>query len=109
MEEKALDGAKLAYFPVAESGRNNAYIAYLNGTAAKWWTRTPTASGTETVWLQNETGGGAFASPTAENGIRPALVLESSTLVIEQDDGSYSIAGSYTITYTPGSNGTGSV
>lgn len=109
MEEKALDGAKLAYFPVAESGRNNAYIAYLNGTAAKWWTRTPTASGTETVWLQNETGGGAFASPTAENGIRPALVLESSTLVIEQDAGSYSIAGSYTITYTPGSNGTGSV
>ena len=108
MEAKALDGAKLAYFPTAESGGNSAYIAYLNGTATKWWTRTPTASGTENVWLQNETGGGSFSAPTSANGIRPALVLESETLVIEQDDGSYSIAGSYTITYVPGANGTGS-
>ena len=71
MEAKALDGAKLAYFPTAESGGNSAYIAYLNGTATKWWTRTPTASGTENVWLQNETGGGSFAAPTSANGIRP--------------------------------------
>lgn len=102
---KAIDGAKLEYFE--QNSSKEALIAYLNGTATEWWTRTQPDTGASTVWYQDTTGSGGWAAQTASKGIRPALVVKSDTKVVKNADGSYSIATTYVITYLPGMNGTG--
>ena len=45
------DGAKLAYFEYGTgSSANNKRIAYLNGTATGWWSRSPRAYDSARVW-----------------------------------------------------------
>ena len=73
-----VDGAKLDYF---ESGTgtsaNNKRIAYLNGSATKWWLRSP-YSNTAGVW-DVITNGDYLSSDYASysRGIRPALIIPS--------------------------------
>ena len=76
------DGAKLSYF---ESGLSssalNKRIAYLNGSAALWWLRSPYTSGTGSVWFVYSNGSYSNSNASYSLGIRPALVLPSDTLV----------------------------
>ena len=94
------DGAKLAYFEYGTgSSANNKRIAYLNGTATIWWSRSPHASDSASAWFCYSNGncGGAYGC-TSTCGIRPAFVLPSSLLV--SDDGS---VNTNTAPSTPGS------
>ena len=94
------DGAKLAYFEYGTgSSANNKRIAYLNGTATSWWSRSPNAYYSTIAWYCSSDGncGGADGC-TLTYGIRPAFVLPSSLLV--SDDGS---VNTNTAPSTPGS------
>ena len=71
-----VDGAKLDYF-AASSGGNSKRIAYLNGSAAYWWLRSPYTGDTGNVWIVYPSGGGSYSSASISYGIRPALVLPS--------------------------------
>lgn len=82
------DGAKLAYFEYGTgSSANNKRIAYLNGTATHWWSRSPLAYNSTVAWCCNSNGNCNSSSNCAHTyGIRPAFVLPSALLV--SDDGS---------------------
>lgn len=97
-----VDGAKLDYF-AASSGGNSKRIAYLNGSAALWWLRSPYTYGTNGVWLVNSNGSYDNGSASYSYGIRPALVLPSTLLV--SDDGTVSTNTPPTITSTSGASG----
>lgn len=68
------DGAKLDFF-TAGSGGLESRTAYLNGSAANWWSRSPHTQSTRRVWYTNTVGTRADDSPFVSYGIRPALVL----------------------------------
>lgn len=99
-----VDGAKLAYF---ESGTgtsaNNKRVAYLNGSAANWWLRSPYTSGTNYVWGVYSNGDYNNNRESNSYGIRPALILPSTLLV--SDDGTVSTNTPPTITSTSGASG----
>jgi hypothetical protein len=99
-----VDGAKLSYF---ESGTgtsaNNKRIANLNGSAARWWLRSPYTSLTHYVWLVFSDGDYYYGSASDSYGIRPALILPSTLLV--SDDGTVSTNTPPTITSTSGASG----
>ena len=99
-----VDGAKLSYF---ESGTgtsaNNKRIANLNGSAAGWWLRSPSAGYTNNVWRVNTSGGYNDYYASNSYGIRPALILPSTLLV--SDDGTVSTNTPPTITSTSGASG----
>ena len=84
------DGARLAYFEYGTgTSANNKRLAYLNGSAAGWWLRSPYANGSSNAWLVGSNGGSSIAGNCSGSyGIRPALILPSSLLV--SDDGSVS-------------------
>ena len=84
------DGARLAYFEYGTgTSANNKRLAYLNGSAAYWWLRSPHTSNSSNAWRVNSGGGSNSASGCSNAyGIRPALILPSSLLV--SDDGSVS-------------------
>lgn len=99
-----VDGAKLAYF---ESGTgtsaNNKRVAYLNGSAALWWLRSPNTSGTYRVWYVYSGGDCSYDGASNSGGIRPALILPSTLLA--SDDGTVSTNTPPTITSTSGASG----
>lgn len=79
-----VDGAKLTYFESGSgSSANNKRIAYLNGSAADWWLRSPTTSRTDLVWFVYSSGGRSGSDASDSYGIRPALVLPSTALFDE--------------------------
>lgn len=99
-----VDGAKLSYFEAGTgSSALNKRIAYLNGSAAHWWLRSPHTYYANYVWLVFTVGGcnGYYASNSY--GIRPALILPSTLLV--SDDGTVSTNTPPTITSTSGASG----
>lgn len=73
-----VDGAKLDYF---ESGTGssamNKRVAYLNGSAADWWLRSPLTSDFDHVWYVLSNGKCDANYTYGPFGIRPALVLPS--------------------------------
>ena len=76
-----LDGAKLDYF---ESGTSDSAeekrIAYLNGEAVYWWTRTPHKTSSGSAWQTNAYGSQFVQNVTVESGgVRPAFILPSDT------------------------------
>lgn len=75
-----VDGAKLDYF-TASSGGNSKRVAYLNGTAAYWWTRSPDGASTSSVMVVGDTGRNYNNVASLSNGIRPCIILPSTTLV----------------------------
>jgi hypothetical protein len=99
------EGAVLSYF--ASCVTNNAdskRVAYLNGSAAHWWLRSPYTYNSNYVWYVF-TNGNCYCDNLAScsNGIRPALVLPSTLLV--SDDGTVSTNTPPTITSTSGASG----
>lgn len=98
------EGAALSYF--ASCVTNNAdskRVAYLNGSAAYWWLRSPYTNCTNHVWYVYSDGdcNSYYASYSCR--IRPALVLPSTLLV--SDDGTVSTNTPPTITSTSGASG----
>lgn len=71
-----VDGAKLSYFEAGTgSSAVNKRIAYLNGSVARWWLRSPYTSNTYYVWRVNSSGSCNYSSASFSDGIRPALIL----------------------------------
>lgn len=98
------EGAVLSYF--ASCVTNNAdskRVAYLNGSAAFWWLRSPYTSDAIYVWFVYSNGDFDYYSASNSGGIRPALVLPSTLLV--SDDGTVSTNTPPTITSTSGASG----
>lgn len=98
------EGAVLSYF--ASCVTNNAdskRVAYLNGSAAYWWLRSPRTGDANYVWGVFTNGNCDYYSASYSGGIRPALVLPSTLLV--SDDGTVSTNTPPTITSTSGASG----
>lgn len=98
------EGAVLSYF--ASCVTNNAdskRVAYLNGSAASWWLRSPGTGYSGGVWFVRTDGGYDSYYASDSNGIRPALVLPSTLLV--SDDGTVSTNTPPTITSASGASG----
>lgn len=98
------EGAVLSYF--ASCVTNNAdskRVAYLSGSAAYWWLRSPYTRSTNLVWLVRSDGNYDYYYASNSYGIRPALVLPSTLLV--SDDGTVSTNTPPTITSTSGASG----
>ena len=93
------EGAELAYFKgCADNSSDSKRVAYLNGSAAGWWLRSPRCDLFGNALCVNSNGdwGGGLCSSSC--GIRPALILPSTLLV--SDDGTVS---TNTAPSTPGS------
>lgn len=93
------EGAELAYFKgCADNSSDSKRVAYLNGSTASWWLRSPYCSlfGDALYVVSNGVWGGGSCSYS--HGIRPALILPSTLLV--SDDGTVS---TNTAPSTPGS------
>jgi hypothetical protein len=82
------DGARLAYFEYGTgTSANNKRLAYLNGSAAGWWLRSPVTISSDYAWYVLSNGDSYYTSSCSYSyGIRPALILPSTLLV--SDDGS---------------------
>ena len=81
------DGAKLSYFSSGtSSAANNKRIANYNGSATRWWLRSPNTGSTSYVWLVNL--GGNYDNWHYGNpyGVRPALVMPSDILVDDNNN-----------------------
>ena len=94
------EGAELAYFKgCADNSSDSKRVAYLNGSAALWWLRSPFCYGNSSYALYVLSNGGWGSSGCSYSlGIRPALILPSTLLV--SDDGTVS---TNTAPSTPGS------
>lgn len=77
------EGAKLSYFDSASKR-----VAYNGSSAAVWWLRSPSTSGSSYVWLVRSDGSYDYWGCSYTCGVRPAFVLPS-TLVVS-DDGTVS-------------------
>ena len=80
------DGAELSYFSGCEDdARDSKRVAYLDGSAADWWLRTPFCSSNYGAnrGFKMSFGGEPYVTDTVTyvNGIRPALILPSIALV----------------------------
>lgn len=87
MEGSVDDGARLSYFIKATAAT---LIAYYNGTATKWWTRTTDITTTGLIYAVQESGGSMQQSYYGYGyGYRPALILpstakfDSTTLILK--------------------------
>ena len=93
------EGAELAYFKgCADNSSDSKRVAYLNGSAASWWLRSPGCSYSYNALYGNSGGGWGSSFCSLSGGIRPALILPSTLLV--SDDGTVS---TNTAPSTPGS------
>lgn len=93
------EGAELAYFKgCADNSSDSKRVAYLNGSAAGWWLRSPLCSYSHSALCVDSSGGWYGGGCSNSYGIRPALILPSTLLV--SDDGTVS---TNTAPSTPGS------
>lgn len=93
------EGAELAYFKgCADNSSDSKRVAYLNGSAAFWWLRSPDCGGFGRALYVYSDGDWVSGSCSGSVGIRPALILPSTLLV--SDDGTVS---TNTAPSTPGS------
>ena len=93
------EGAELAYFKgCADNSSDSKRVAYLNGSAAVWWLRSPGCDYFGHALYVNSNGGWYSSGCSYSCGIRPALILPSTLLV--SDDGTVS---TNTAPSTPGS------
>ena len=87
------DGACLSYFNGATQSE---LIAYLNGTATAWWTRSPVIGETYVAWGYYTNGFPYVADGVVDSkawGIRPALIIPNDAIVnsTPNADGSYTL------------------
>lgn len=93
------EGAELAYFKgCADNSSDSKRVAYLNGSAAYWWLRSPYCLNSYYALGVNSNGDWGYYYCSNSFGIRPALILPSTLLV--SDDGTVS---TNTAPSTPGS------
>lgn len=93
------EGAELAYFKgCADNSSDSKRVAYLNGSAAYWWLRSPGCGGSDYALNVSSNGDWYGRNCSGSCGIRPALILPSTLLV--SDDGTVS---TNTAPSTPGS------
>ena len=93
------EGAELAYFKgCAGNSSDSKRVAYLNGSAARWWLRSPYCLGSLSALYVGSNGDWNYNYCSSSYGIRPALILPSALLV--SDDGTVS---TNTAPSTPGS------
>lgn len=94
------EGAELAYFKgCADNSSDSKRVAYLNGSAAYWWLRSPYCGNYSNYALCVRSSGDWGGRGCSDSrGIRPALILPSTLLV--SDDGTVS---TNTAPSTPGS------
>lgn len=93
------EGAELAYFKgCADNSSDSKRVAYLNGSAAFWWLRSPSCSYSDGALCVGSNGDWDGYNCSYSGGIRPALILPSTLLV--SDDGTVS---TNTAPSTPGS------
>lgn len=93
------EGAELAYFKgCADNSSDSKRVAYLNGSAAYWWLRSPRCNGFIYALCVYSNGDWDSLDCSSSCGIRPALILPSTLLV--SDDGTVS---TNTAPSTPGS------
>lgn len=93
------EGAELAYFKgCADNSSDSKRVAYLNGSAAYWWLRSPYCGNFNNALCVGSDGGWGGSLCSLSVGIRPALILPSTLLV--SDDGTVS---TNTAPSTPGS------
>lgn len=93
------EGAELAYFKgCADNSSDSKRVAYLNGSAAGWWLRSPGCNSFGGALCVGFSGGWGGGDCSSSYGIRPALILPSTLLV--SDDGTVS---TNTAPSTPGS------
>lgn len=81
------DGAVLEYF---NGATNSKRIANYNGTATKWWTRSPSTSSDNASYYVGADGSMSHNAISNQNGVRPALILphtaifDSETLLFKE-------------------------
>lgn len=93
------EGAELAYFKgCADNSSDSKRVAYLNGSAAYWWLRSPYCYSSSNALYVISIGDWYHSFCSGSRGIRPALILPSTLLV--SDDGTVS---TNTAPSTPGS------
>ena len=93
------EGAELAYFKgCADNSSDSKRVAYLNGSAARWWLRSPGCGYSHSALCVSSLGDWDYSFCSYSGGIRPALILPSTLLV--SDDGTVS---TNTAPSTPGS------
>lgn len=93
------EGAELAYFKgCADNSSDSKRVAYLNGSAAHWWLRSPYCNYFRSALYVGSNGDWYSSYCSVSSGIRPALILPSTLLV--SDDGTVS---TNTAPSTPGS------
>lgn len=93
------EGAELAYFKgCADNSSDSKRVAYLNGSTAVWWLRSPYCSNSSFALFVYASGDWGNYYCSSSGGIRPALILPSTLLV--SDDGTVS---TNTAPSTPGS------
>lgn len=93
------EGAELAYFKgCADNSSDSKRVAYLNGSAAYWWLRSPLCYNSNYALYVSSDGDWGNVNCSNSHGIRPALILPSTLLV--SDDGTVS---TNTAPSTPGS------
>lgn len=93
------EGAELAYFKgCADNSSDSKRVAYLNGSAAGWWLRSPYCGYFDLALYVSSYGDWNGGNCSYSYGIRPALILPSTLLV--SDDGTVS---TNTAPSTPGS------
>ena len=93
------EGAELAYFKgCVDNSSDSKRVAYLNGSAAVWWLRSPGCDYFYSALFVNSNGDWLSNVCSSSCGIRPALILPSTLLV--SDDGTVS---TNTAPSTPGS------
>ena len=98
------EGAALSYFAsCVTNGADSKRVAYLSGSAAHWWLRSPYTGSANYVWVVSSNGDCSSSGASNSGGIRPALVLPSTLLV--SDDGTVSTNTPPTITSTSGASG----
>lgn len=93
------EGAELAYFKgCADNSADSKRVAYLNGSATRWWLRSPGCDNFGLALYVGSNGDWRYGYCSGSAGIRPALILPSTLLV--SDDGTVS---TNTAPSTPGS------
>lgn len=98
------EGAELSYFSgCTDDGADSKRIAYLNGTATRWWLRSPYTVDSGYALFVSSSGGWNGSNCSNSYGVRPALVLPSTLLV--SDDGSVQTNTAPTISSASGASG----
>lgn len=78
------EGAELAYFKgCADNSSDSKRVAYLNGSAAVWWLRSPRCSNSYSALYGKPNGDWDGNRCSYSYGVRPALILPSTTLLDE--------------------------